>query len=117
VTFSSVCHTAAGIYRGGMTRALPGIAKDISISRLPRKAPAYMHRVGRGGLYAQFWLKDGKRFGCPLLTRNDEVAKARMVPLLEGLIKAGKLDRSARVCAPYLVGRCAACRRVMPGAV
>jgi hypothetical protein len=45
-------------------RALPDTGHDISISRLPRKAPPYMHRVGRGGLYAQFRLKDGKRFGC-----------------------------------------------------
>jgi hypothetical protein len=51
------------------------------------------------------------------MTRNDEVAKAGMVPLLEDLIKARKLDRNARVCEIYLPGRCPRCGRPFPGAI
>ncbi|SRR5260370_40084813 len=97
-------------------RALPDVGPDISITKLPRERPAYMHRV-RGTLHAQFRSKTGERFSRALRTRNDEVAKARMAPLLEGLIRAGKLDRSARVCELYLPGRCPRCGRPFPGAI
>jgi hypothetical protein len=81
----------------------------------PTKAPAYTHAV-RGLLFAHVRLKGGRFLSAPLDTSNTVVAVARMVPLLERLIRAGKLDRRARVCRLYLPGRCASCGRPFPGA-
>jgi hypothetical protein len=87
---------------------------DVTISRLPRKPPSYTHRC-HGLLFAQVKLIDGRWFSQPLDTRNNEVAAARMAPLLERLVREGKLKRTSRVCRLYLMGRCPKCGRPLPG--
>ncbi len=89
---------------------------DVSISRLPRKPPPYTHRC-HGLLFAHLRLLDGRWLSQPLGTDNDVVARCRMVPLIEDLVRKGKLDRQARICRIYLLGRCPACGRPLPGAV
>jgi hypothetical protein len=100
-----------------MTRALPEAFLDVSISHRPSKPPPYIRRAGRGTLYAQVKLNTGKLFVTALRTRSEQVAVARMAPLLGKLISQGKLDRHARVCQIYLLGRCPACSRAMPGGI
>ena len=83
------------------------------------KAPPYMHRIGRGplnhrGLFAQIKLKTGEFLVRTLDTRDPKIARARIVPMIEGLVAEGKLDRGARVCRLYRRGCCPTCGRGLP---
>ena len=65
--------------------------------RRTRKSPPYMHRLGRGGLYSQIKTKTGEYVVRTLDTRDPKIAQARIVPIIEGLVADGKLDRKSVV--------------------
>jgi hypothetical protein len=71
-----------------------------------------MHRhQGSTRLYAQIKMNDGKYLSRPLDTHDPSIARARILPIIDQLIAAGKLDPEARICRIYARGKCPTCGR------
>jgi hypothetical protein len=97
--------TATGLSRPAINSALGQLIYAKEKIAWPCEAPPYMHwhrRLGdRGVLTAAITLKSGKVFYGTLDT-DPERAKARIVPLIKKLIRAGELDRHSDIAELYL---------------
>jgi len=75
------------------------------------KTPPYVHRSGgRGALYVQIKVNDGRFVSHALRTSDPSVARARVVPFIKRLIGEGRLDSASRAARIYVEKRqCPAC--------